>query len=196
VANLRKEANPDHSGDEEYNYFLAVLFPDRQLQILDYNRVLKSLNNHTKEELFEALNKMCSVENTGADPYKPQKKGEVGMYLDGEWYKLTIKEEYFDLSDPVNSLDIAVVQNNLWKDFFGIEDPRTSDDIDFIGGIRGLDELKRLVDSDKFKVAFAMYPTSVGELMRIADSGEVMPPKSTWFEPKLRSGLLVHSIED
>jgi len=195
VAKKRKEANPNHTGDEEYNYFLAVLFPHNQLHIMDYNRVVKSLNGHTEEEFFEALDKIFTVEKIGGEKYKPKKKGEVGMYFDGQWYKLTIRPEKVDITDPVNSLDTAFLQNNLLRPFFGIEDPRTSDEIDFIGGIRGLDELERLVDSGKFKVAFALYPTSIEELMAIADSGRVMPPKSTWFEPKLRSGLLVHSLE-
>jgi len=198
VANKRKEVNPGHTGEEEYNFFLAVLFPDEQLQILDYNRVAKHLNNHTEEELFQTLEKTFSIENKGAEPYKPQKKGEIGMYLDNAWYGLTIKPQvaHADRNDPVKSLDISVLQDNVLGPFFGIDDPRTSVDIDFIGGIRGLGELVRLVDSEKFKVAFAMYPVSIQELMNIADAGKVMPPKSTWFEPKLRSGLLVHTLED
>jgi uncharacterized protein (DUF1015 family) len=198
VANKRKEANPGHTGKEEYNFFLAVLFPDEQLQILDYNRVVKHLNTHSTEELFQTLKKTFSIENMGAEPYKPQTKGEIGMYLNNTWYRMTIKHEiaHVDKNDPVKSLDISVLQDNVLGPFFGIDDPRTNDDIDFIGGIRGLGELVRLVDSEKFKVAFAMYPVSIEELMNIADAGEVMPPKSTWFEPKLRSGLLVHSLED
>jgi uncharacterized protein (DUF1015 family) len=198
VANKRKEVNPGHSGKEEYNFFLAVLFPDEQLRILDYNRVVRHLNDHTEEELFRALDPIYTVENMGKEPYKPQKKGEVGMYLDNMWYRLTIKPEIAraDRDDPVKSLDISVLQTNVLGPFFGIDDPRTSDDIDFIGGIRGLEELVRLVDSGKFRVAFAMYPVSIEELMNIADAGEVMPPKSTWFEPKLRSGLLVHTLDD
>jgi uncharacterized protein (DUF1015 family) len=198
VANKRKEANPSHTGKEEYNFFLAVLFPDEQLQILDYNRVVKHLNNHTEEGLFQMLENTFSIDGMGAAPYKPQKKGEIGMYLDNTWYRLTIKPDIdkTDRHDPVKSLDISVLQDNVLGPFFGIDDPRTSDDIDFIGGIRGLEELVRLVDSGKFKVAFAMYPVSIQELMNIADAGKVMPPKSTWFEPKLRSGLLVHTLED
>jgi len=195
VADRRKEANPDHNGDEEYNFFLAVLFPDYQLQIMDYNRVLKSLNGHSREELFDTLKKYFMVEAKGNHPYKPIQKGEIGMYMDKDWVKLTIKPEFVDSNDPVNSLDTAILQNILLGPFFGIDDPRTSEDIDFIGGIRGLSELVRLVDSGQFKVAFALYPTSVRELMNIADSGLVMPPKSTWFEPKLRSGLLIHSLD-
>ncbi len=194
VANIRKSANLDHTGDEEYNYFLAVLFPDDQLHIMDYNRVVKNLDGHSEEDLFLELNKWFVMENAGTEPYKPQKKGEIEMYLNGVWHKLNIKQELVDFDDPVNSLDIAYLQNNLLYPFFGIKDPRTSKNIDFIGGIRGLGELKKLVDSGKFKIAFALYPVSILELMNIADSGRVMPPKSTWFEPKLRSGLLVHSL--
>ncbi|MBU4253476.1 MAG: DUF1015 family protein [Acidobacteria bacterium] len=195
VAIRRRDANPNHRGDEEYNFFLAVLFPDEQLRILDYNRVLKHLNNHSREELFTALQELFSVENKGFAPFKPGRKGEVGMYMGGEWFKLTVKPGLRDEKDPVNSLDIAFLQNRLLRPFFGIQDPRTSDDIDFIGGIRGLKELVRLVDAGQFKAAFAIYPTSIEELMNIADAGKVMPPKSTWFEPKLRSGLLVHTLD-
>jgi uncharacterized protein (DUF1015 family) len=198
VANKKRQANPGHTGNEEYNFFLAVLFPDVQLQILDYNRVVKHLNTHTEEELLHTLEKTFSIEKMGAEPYKPQKKGEIGMYLDNKWCRLTVRPEiaFANRNDPVKSLDISVLQDNVLGVFFGIDDPRTSDDIDFIGGIRGLEELVRLVDSEKFKVAFAMYPVSIQELMNIADAGKVMPPKSTWFEPKLRSGLLIHTLED
>ena len=196
VANMRRQSNRFHRGDEEYNFFLAVLFPDVQLQILDYNRVVKHLNGHTEKELHAALEKNFTVTKSGHEPFKPSQKGEVGMYLNKEWFKLVIKKERSDPSDPVMSLDISILQNSLLAPFFGIEDPRTSDDIDFIGGIRGLEELVRLVDSGKFRIAFAVYPVSIRELMNIADAGKVMPPKSTWFEPKLRSGLLVHTLED
>ncbi len=196
VANKRQAANPNHTGDEEYNYFLAVLFPDNQLKILDYNRILKNLNGHTRDELFETLENLFIVENVGAEPYKPRKKGEVGMYFEGQWTKLTMRSELLDLSDPVAGLDISFIQNRLFEPFFGIKDPRTSDDIDFVGGIRGLKELMKRVDEGGFQAAFAMYPTAIGELIAIADSGKVMPPKTTWFEPKLRSGLLIHSLKD
>jgi len=196
VANMRRDANPYHSGEEEYNFFLAVLFPDEQLQILDYNRVIKTMNTHSREELFDTLEKIFSVQNQGSTPFKPGKKGEIGMYLQKEWYKLTTKPDPLDHDDPVMNLDISFLQRYLLAPFFGIEDPRTSEDIDFIGGIRGLEELVRLVDSGRFAVAFAMYPVSIRELMNIADAGKVMPPKSTWFEPKLRSGLLVHTLND
>lgn len=196
VANMRMKANPNHRGDEEYNFFLAVLFPDYQLNIMDYNRVLKNLHGHAKEELFQTLEEKFQVERKGKDPYKPQQKGEIGMYIEKEWYKLMIKNVFVNNSDPVESLDISYLQKNLLSPFFGIEDPRTSEDIDFIGGIRGLRELENLVDSGRFQVAFSMFPVSVQELMKIADSGEVMPPKTTWFEPKLRSGLLVHALSE
>ncbi|MFO7980404.1 MAG: DUF1015 family protein [Candidatus Aminicenantes bacterium] len=196
VAEKRKAANPNHTGDEEYNFFLAVLFPDNQLHIMDYNRVLKNLNGHTSEELFKVLEEVFTLKKIGSKPYKPKKKSEFGMYFDQTWYKLNAKPELAEQDDPVKSLDISYLQKNLLEPFFGIKDPRTSDDIDFVGGIRGLNELERLVNSGHFKVAFALYPTSVKELMAIADSGKVMPPKSTWFEPKLRSGLLVHKLEN
>jgi len=195
VAQRRKAANPHHTGEEEYNYFLAVLFPHNQLKIMDYNRVVKDLNGHSSEELFQFLEEIFTVEEIGETPYRPQKKGEVGMYYNGQWYKLTFKPEKIDKDDPVNSLDTALLQNLVLRPFFGIDDPRTSDRIDFIGGIRGLEELKKRVDSGQYKVAFALYPTSIEELMRIADAGQVMPPKSTWFEPKLRSGLLIHRLD-
>jgi len=196
VAEKRKAANPNHTGDEEYNFFLAVLFPDNQLHIMDYNRVLKNLNGHSPEELFDILDRNFIVKKIGPKAYKPKKKGELGMYFNQTWYKLEVNPEMVEQDDPVESLDISYLQRHLLNPFFGIKDPRTSEDIDFVGGIRGLKELERLVDSGQFKVAFAMYPTSVKELMAIADSGKVMPPKSTWFEPKLRSGLLVHLLKD
>lgn len=195
VANLRRQAKPEYTGEEEFNFFLAVLFPDEQLRILDYNRVLKNLNGHTQDELFAALARLFTIREMGPDLYKPRKKGEIGMYFQNTWYKLTVLPGKQDLSDPVKSLDISFIQDNLLNPFFGIENPRTSEDIDFIGGIRGLEELVRLVDSGKFQVAFALFPTSIAELIKIADSGQVMPPKSTWFEPKLRSGMLVHTLD-
>jgi uncharacterized protein (DUF1015 family) len=195
VANMRRKSNPNHSGEEEYNYFLAVLFPDAQLRILDYNRVLKNLNHHSEKGLFAALDDLFTVEKIGGTPHKPGKKGEFSMYYKNVWYKLTAKPEKAVKDEPVKNLDISYLQDNLLAPFFGIEDPRTSENIDFVGGIRGLEELKRRVDSGKYQVAFAIYPTSIYELMRIADAGKVMPPKSTWFEPKLRSGLLIHSLD-
>ncbi len=195
IAKRRQARNKKHTGKEEYNFFMSVLFPDNQLMILDYNRVLKSLNGHTEKQLFADLEKLFKVEKEGKKIYKPKKKGEIGMYYNKNWYKLSVKPGVRDNSDPVKSLDISILQDKVLDPFFGIKDPRTSDDIDFVGGIRGLGELEKLVNGGKFKVAFAMYPTSVKELMKIADSGKVMPPKSTWFEPKLRSGLLVHELD-
>jgi len=194
VGNRRKATNPNHTGNEEYNNFLAVLFPDEQLKIMDYNRVVKDLNGFSEADFFAELAKFFTVEEKGTTEYTPTKKGEIGMYFNHKWFKLNTKDGIVDLNDPVNSLDVAVLQNNILKPVLGIDDPRTSKRIDFIGGIRGLKELVRLVDSTKFQVAFAMYPTSIAELMNIADAGEVMPPKSTWFEPKLRSGLLCHLL--
>ncbi|PID27235.1 MAG: hypothetical protein CR982_06465 [Candidatus Cloacimonadota bacterium] len=196
VANRRRENNPNHNGSEEYNYFLAVYFPDEQLHIMDYNRVVIDLNGNSEDEYFEKLTKIFECEKIGSDIYRPTKKGEIGMYMDKNWYKLTVKSGIFDPKDPVNSLDTAILQSNILDPVLGIDDPRTSERVDFIGGIRGLEELVKLVDSGKFKVAFAMYPTSIKELMDIADAGKVMAPKSTWFEPKLRSGLLIHSLND
>jgi uncharacterized protein (DUF1015 family) len=195
VANMRRQSNPAHKGDEEYNFFMAVLFPDDQLRIMDYNRVLKHLNNHSEDDLFSELRKWFEVEKAGPDPYRPACKGELGMYLENCWYKLAAKQEHVNLQDPVQSLDIAYLQAHILEPFFGIKDPRTSEDIDFVGGIRGLEELERLVDSGAYRIAFAMFPTSIQELIKIADSGQVMPPKTTWFEPKLRSGLLIHSLD-
>jgi uncharacterized protein (DUF1015 family) len=195
VANMRKNADPDHKGDEEYNFFLAVLFPADQLRILDYNRVLKHLNGHSEEALFSELKKGFEMEKIGESPYRPARKGEIGMYINKSWYKLSSRIEHQDHKDPVAGLDITFLQKHILHPFFGIEDPRISRDIDFVGGIRGLEELVRLVDSGRYRVAFAMYPTSIDELINIADSGQVMPPKTTWFEPKLRSGLLIHSLK-
>jgi len=195
VARRRRDKNPDHTGKEEYNFFMSVLFPDNQLHIMDYNRALKSLNGHSEEEFFKMLSSIFITEKIGKEQYKPRKKGEIGMYYGGNWYKLTVKPEFAKESDPVKSLDISILQDKVLEPFFGIDDPRTSDDIDFIGGIRGLKELEKLVDESRFKVTFAMYPTSVKELMDIADAGKIMPPKSTWFEPKLRSGLLIHLLD-
>ncbi len=195
VARRRRAENKKHTGKEEYNFFLSVLFPDNELKIFDYNRVLKSLNGHTEKELFSSLEVLFKITKIGKDEYRPKKKGEIGMYYKKNWYRLAVKAGIRDNSDPVKSLDISILQDKVLDPFFGIKDPRTSDDIDFVGGIRGLGELEKLVNSGKFKVAFAMYPTSVKELMKIADTGKVMPPKSTWFEPKLRSGLLVHALD-
>ncbi|MGM0601364.1 MAG: DUF1015 domain-containing protein [Candidatus Rifleibacteriota bacterium] len=193
LANVRKEKNPNHTGDEEYNYFLAVIFPHNHLHIMDYNRAVKDLNGHRDEEFLKKIEEKFDIEKT--DYKKPTEQNTFGMYLKGTWYKLTAKPDSFDKNDPVNSLDVAILQNNLLNPILGIGDPRTDERIDFIGGIRGIGELEKIVDNGKFAVSFSMYPTSIEQLMNIADSGEVMPPKSTWFEPKLRSGMIVHSYD-
>ena len=190
----RRKENPNYSGTEEFNFFLSVLFPDEQLYIMDYNRVVKDLNGHSTEEFLEKIKEKFQVEvYTGKGQYKPEEKHSFGMYLDNKWYKLKAKEGTFNPKDPVNRLDVSILQNNLLAPILGIHDPRTDNRIDFIGGIRGLEELERRVSID-MKVAFSMYPTSIEDLMAIADEGKVMPPKSTWFEPKLRSGLFIHKL--
>jgi uncharacterized protein (DUF1015 family) len=194
VGRERKEANPNHTGKEEYNFFLAVLFPASQLYIMDYNRVVKDLNNLSEEEFLVKLSNVFEIQKKEVQ-FKPSKKGEVGMYLNSQWYKLEFKSQFNNINDPVESLDVALLQKYVLDLILGISDPRTDTRIDFVGGIRGLDELERRVNSGEMKVAFAMYPTSVSELMAIADAGKIMPPKSTWFEPKLRDGMFVHFLD-
>ena len=190
VGRERREANPAHTGAEEYNWFLAVLFPASQLKILPYNRAVKDLNGHSKEALLAAIGGAFSLKPNGsATPAKP---GEIRMYLDGAWYDLAWKPALD--ADPISQLDVTALQDRLLAPLLGIDDPRTSKRIDFVGGIRGTDELVQLVDSGKAAVAFSMYPTTVAQLMAIADAGQIMPPKSTWFEPKLRSGLFIHTF--
>lgn len=189
----RREAYPDYNGSEEFNYFLSVLFPDDQLMIMDYNRSVRDLNGLSTEEFLDKVRENFHVEAL-SEASHPKQKGQISMYLEGQWYLLTISEELSAITDAVESLDVSLLQNYLLKPILGIEDPRTDDRIDFIGGIRGLKELERRADTD-MKVSFAMYPTSIGELFAVADAGLLMPPKSTWFEPKLRSGLLIHQIE-
>ena len=190
----RREENPGFTGEEEFNFFLAVAFPKDELRILDYNRVVADLNGLTTEQFIEKAEKNFVVESLGThEPYAPEAHHTFGMYLDGKWYKLTAKEGTFDEADPVKSLDVSILQNNLISPVLGIDDPRTDKRIDFVGGIRGLHELERRANSD-MKIAFSMYPTSLDELIRIADAGELMPPKSTWFEPKLLSGLFIHKL--
>lgn len=188
----RREEHPDHTGDEEFNYFLSVLFPDDQLMIMDYNRVIKDLNGHTADEILSELKKLGELKERGSSPYKPVKKGEVSVYIDGKWYSLDIDEKYLS-DDPVKGLDVSILQDNVLKPLFCIDDPKTDKRIDFVGGIRGLSELERRCRTD-CRIAFAMYPTSISELFAVADAGLLMPPKSTWFEPKLRSGLFIHDI--
>ena len=195
VGNEKKEQNPGHTGEEEYNFFLAVHFPDNQLTIIDYNRVVKDLNNHSNEEFIKKLETSFVVENMGKGIYKPQELHEFSMYLEGNWYKLLAKEGTYDDSDPIGVLDVTILTNQVLEPLLDIEDLRRSKRIDFVGGIRGLEELQKRVDSGEMKVAFALYPVSMKQLIDIADSGEIMPPKTTWFEPKLRSGLAVHELD-
>lgn len=187
----RREANPGYTGEEEFNYFLSVLFPDEQLKVLDYNRVIKDLNGYSEEEFIEQLKKCFELE-TSVSQVKPAKRGEFGMYLGGKWYRLTAKQEILS-EDPVDGLDVSLLQNNVLTPILGIDDPKTDKRIDFVGGIRGIGELERRCGEDCV-LAFSMYPTSIQELFAVADAGRLMPPKSTWFEPKLRSGLFIHRI--
>jgi len=193
VRDWRKKDNPNHTGEEEYNFFLAVYFPHNQLAIMPYNRVVKDLNGLTKEQFLAKVSEKFNVEkNEEKEPGYPT---NVCMYIDGGWYTLTAKEGTYPKDDPVHSLDVSILQENLLTPVLGIGDPRTDKRIDFIGGIRGTKELERLVDNGKFAVAFSMYATSIEQLIAIADAGKTMPPKSTWFEPKLRSGLIVHMLD-
>lgn len=186
--------NPNHRGDEEYNYFMAVCFPDNQLTIIDYNRVVKDLNGLSKEEFIEKLKVNFDVEAKGEEIYKPNKLHNFSMYLDNQWYSLTAKVGTYDDNDPIGVLDVTISSNLILDEILGIKDLRTDKRIDFVGGIRGLEELKRRVDSQDMKVAFALYPVSMKQLIDIADTGNIMPPKTTWFEPKLRSGLVIHKL--
>ena len=195
VGNERKKNNPNHKGDEEYNFFLAVHFPDNQLTIIDYNRVIKDLNGLSKEDFLEKLNNSFIVEEKGTDIYKPQDIHNFSMYLNGKWYSLTAKENTYDDNDPIGALDVTILSNEVLAPILDITDLRKSKRIDFVGGIRGLGELSKRVDSGEMEVAFAIYPVSMKQLINIADTGNIMPPKTTWFEPKLRSGLIVHSLD-
>lgn len=189
----RRQQHPGYTGNEEFNYFLSVIFPDDELRILDYNRVVKDLNSMNKATFLSKMKEHFKVEKKGTEPYKPVEKGTFGMYLEEEWYCLTAKEELRS-EDAVDGLDVSILQNDLLHPILGIQDPKTDKRIDFVGGIRGLKELEQRVHTD-MKVAFSMYPTSIAELFAVADAGRLMPPKSTWFEPKLRSGLFLHQIE-
>ena len=195
VGKQRKEKNPNHRGDEEYNYFLSVLFPDNQLKILDYNRVVKDLNGLSEDDLISEISKKFEINNSDSSVL-PANKREMGMYLSGQWYSLKAIQGTWEDSDPVNRLDVAILYNNLLNPVLNIGDLRKDERIDFVGGIRGLGELEKRVNSGEMAVAFSLFPTSIEDLMAIADSGDVMPPKSTWFEPKLRSGLIVHLLDD
>ena len=195
VGQNRREANSNHTGEEEYNYFLSVIFPDNQLYIMDYNRVVKDMHGNSVEDFLEQVAEKFDVKiHSTTESYNPQKLHNFGMYLDGTWYDLTAKKGTFNQDDPVRSLDVAILQDNLLNPILGIGDPRKDKRIDFVGGIRGLEELSKRVDKGE-AVAFSMYPTSIEQLMAIADADEVMPPKSTWFEPKLRSGVITHLLD-
>ena len=190
----KQKQNPNHRGDEEYNYFMAVCFQASQLTILDYNRVIRDLNGLSSEEFLTALSKNFIVEKKGADIYKPAKLHEFSLYLDGEWYSLTAKDGTYDNSDPIGVLDVDISSRLILDEILNIKDLRSSNRIDFVGGLRGLSELKRRVDSGEMRTALALYPVSMQQIMDIADSGKIMPPKATWFEPKLRSGLIIHKL--
>ena len=190
----KAKQNPNHRGDEEYNYFMAVCFPANQLTIIDYNRVVKDLNGLSAEEFLNAVNKNFVVEEKGAEIYKPQALHNFSLYLEGKWYSLTAKEGTYNDNDPIGVLDVTISSNLILDEILDIKDLRSDKRIDFVGGIRGLGELKKRVDSGEMKVALALYPVSMKQLMDIADSGNIMPPKTTWFEPKLRSGLVIHKL--
>ena len=190
----RKAKNPNHTGNEDYNYFLAVIFPDNQLKIMDYNRVIKDLNGLSSKEFLEKLSASFIIENKGAEIYRPAKLHEMSLYLDGIWYSLNAKKGTYNDSDPIGVLDVTILTKQVLEPILNITDLRTSKRIDFVGGIRGLGELKKRVDSGEMAAAFAMYPVSMAQLLDIADTGNIMPPKTTWFEPKLRSGLVVHTL--
>ena len=190
----KAQQNPNHKGDEEYNYFMAVCFPANQLTIIDYNRVVKDLNGLSPEEFLAAVGKNFVVEEKGEDIYKPNALHNFSLYLDGKWYSLTAKEGTYDDNDPIGVLDVTISSNLILDEILGIKDLRSDKRIDFVGGIRGLGELKKRVDSGEMKVALALYPVSMKQLMDIADTGNIMPPKTTWFDPKLRSGLIIHKL--
>lgn len=188
--------NPNHKGDEEYNYFLAVAFPASHLKIIDYNRVVRDLNGLTPDQFIEKIKENFIVEPKGAEIYHPNALHNFSLYLDGQWYSLTAKPGTYNDNDPIGVLDVTVSSDLILRDILGITDLRSDKRIDFVGGIRGLEELKRRVDSGEMKMALALYPVTMGQLMQIADTGNIMPPKTTWFEPKLRSGLIIHKLED
>ncbi|MDR1758130.1 MAG: DUF1015 family protein [Bacteroidales bacterium] len=195
VGKEKSEQNPHHTGKEEYNYFMSVLFPASQLQIIDYNRVVKDLNGLSEDVFLRALDATFEIENMGPEIYKPSCLHEFSMYLNGNWYKMVARPGSYDDHDPIEVLDVTILSNLVLNKLLGIKDLRTDKRVDFVGGIRGLGELKRRVDNGEMKVAFALYPVSMQQLINIADTGNIMPPKTTWFEPKLRSGLVVHELE-
>ncbi|MDD2196041.1 MAG: DUF1015 family protein [Bacteroidales bacterium] len=195
VGQEQKGKNPNHTGKEEYNYFLAVIFPDNQLKIIDYNRVVKDLNGNTPEQFIEKIGESFVIEEKGKEIYKPNSLHNFSMYLGGKWYSLTAKPGTYDDNDPIGVLDVTVLSNTILEKILDIKDLRTSTRIDFVGGIRGLGALEERVDSGEMAVAFALYPVSMQQLITIADTDNIMPPKTTWFEPKLRSGLVIHSLD-
>lgn len=194
VGDEKRRNNPNHKGDEEYNYFMAVCFPDNQLNIIDYNRLVKDLSGLTDEEFFDKLSKNFEVELKGKETYKPNKLHNFSLYLSGNWYSLTAKIGTYNDNDPIGVLDVTISSNLILDEILGIKDLRTDKRIDFVGGIRGLEELKKRVDSGEMRVALALYPVSMKQLIDIADTGNIMPPKTTWFEPKLRSGVVIHEL--
>ena len=194
VGDEKRKNDANHKGDEEYMYFLAVCFPDNQLNIIDYNRVVKDLNGLTEAQFLEALKKNFIVEEKGAEIYKPQKLHNFSLYLAGKWYSLTAQEGTYNDSDPIGVLDVTISSNLILDEILGIQDLRSDKRVDFVGGIRGLGELKKRVDQGEMKAALALYPVTMQQLMDIADTGNIMPPKTTWFEPKLRSGLVIHKL--
>ncbi len=195
VGNEKAQSNPDHRGDEEYNYFLAVAFPASHLKIIDYNRVVRDLNGLTPAQLLRRLDENFEVVDKGTEIYTPAELHNFSMYLDGRWYSLTARQGRYDDNDPIGVLDVTISSDLILRDILGITDLRSDKRIDFVGGIRGLGELKRRVDSGEMALALALYPVSMKQLMDIADTGNIMPPKTTWFEPKLRSGLVIHKLD-
>ncbi|HNT92088.1 MAG: DUF1015 domain-containing protein [Bacteroidales bacterium] len=195
VGKEKKDKNPNHRGDEEYNFFMAVIFPDDQLKIFDYNRVVRDLNGMTPSQLLEKLQESFDIREKGTRTYRPRRLHNFGMYLNGRWYSLTARKGTYNDDDPIGVLDVTILTEKVLVPLLDIQDLRRSKRIDFVGGIRGLGELKRRVDSGEMKVAFALYPVSMQQLITIADTGNIMPPKTTWFEPKLRSGLVIHRLD-
>ena len=206
VRDLRMQNNKDHTGKESYNYFLTVIFPDSQMQILDYNRVVKDLNDLSVDQFLDRVSETFDVDLLGpsggccgqdhSESFRPAHTDEFGLYIDGQWYRLVAKTGSFDKSDPIDSLAVSILQNNILSSILNIQDPRTDDRVQFVGGIRGLKALEYLVDNGEYAAAFALYPTTIAQLLAVADAGKVMPPKSTWFEPKLRSGIVVHMLDE
>ena len=195
VGEEKAKADPNHNGTEEYNYLLAVCFPQSHLKVMDYNRVVVDLNGNTEEQFLEKLGEKFIVEDKGTEIYKPAKLHNFSLYLGGKWYSLTAKEGTYDDNDPIGVLDVTISSDYILRDILGITDLRTDKRIDFVGGIRGLGELKRRVDSGEMKMALALYPVTMKQIIDIADIGKIMPPKATWFEPKLRSGLIIHKLD-